>query len=147
MDILIHHAVHEDAEAIKKLNKEALGYDYPLELTYDKLKAALSDPKMRIYVAEINGKIAGYVHAQDYDVLYASHCKDILGLAVDPHYQRMGIGKELMKAVEAWAEETGADCVRLVSGVHRQKAHKFYQACGYECGKEQLNFKKILVRG
>lgn len=144
MNILIRKAELTDAQAIKMLNTESLGYDYPLDATYEKLKIALNDSSVRIFVAEVNHKVAGYVHAQNYDVLYSSHCKDILGLAVDPNCQRMGIGRELMKVVEAWAKETDADCVRLVSGASRLKAHQFYQACGYECGKQQLNFKKYI---
>lgn len=144
MDILIREAVLDDAQAIRKLNIESLGYDYPLDLTHEKLKSALSDPSIRVFVAELNDRIVGYVHAQDYDVLYSDHCKDVLGLAVDPHCQRLGVGRKLMMAVEIWAKETGADCVRLVSGAKRLNAHQFYQACGYECGKQQLNFKKYL---
>lgn len=144
MSILIRLANLNDAPAIRELNSKSLGYDYPLESTYDKLKTALDNPNIRIYIAEINDKVVGYVHAQNYDVLYASHCKDVLGLAVDSNCQRMGIGRELMKAIEIWAKDTGADFVRLVSGANRVKAHQFYQACGYNGGKQQVNFKKYI---
>lgn len=40
-----------------------------------------------------------------------------------------------------WAKETGASGIRLVSGMERSSAHEFYGHCGYNYGKQQLNFK------
>lgn len=68
--------------------------------------------------------------------------KNNMGIAVFSGYHRQGIGRALLQAVENWAKETGASCVRLVSGAERTGAHGFYQRCGYTDGKNQLNFKK-----
>lgn len=144
MEITVRQAVIEDALAIQKLNADSLHYEYPLESTLTKLRAALENERMRVYVAVYKNEVIGYVHAQDYDVLYAGHCKDVLGLATAKKCQRMGVGTMLMNAVEAWAKETGADCVRLVSGAGRTEAHQFYRTCGYDGGKQQINFKKQL---
>ena len=74
---------------------------------------------------------------------YFEPLKNILGIAVDPHFQRHGIGRALLRAAENWAEQTGAAGVRLVSGGERAGAHSFYRSCGYTCTKKQLNFKKM----
>lgn len=85
----------------------------------------------------------GYVHLADYDLLYADHMKNIMGIAVDPSCRRLGIGKKLLEAGESWAKETGADGVRLVSGETRTGAHALYRSLGYEGNKMQLNLKKL----
>ena len=142
MKITVRQAVIEDASAIQKLNADSLHYEYPLESTLTRLRAALENERMRVYVAVYKNEVIGYVHAQDYDVLYAGHCKDVLGLATAKRCQRMGVGTMLMNAVEAWAKETGAMGVRLSSGAEREQAHQFYRQCGYTGEKLQRRFIK-----
>lgn len=132
----------EDAEAIQTLNREELGYSFPLVDTQRKLEMLLHSGKDKIYVAEMDGTVVGYVHACDYDVIYFPHMKNIMGIAVSSQCRRLGIGKALLSKVEDWARESGAAGVRLVSGSERTEAHLFYKHCGYDTGKMQLNFKK-----
>lgn len=132
-----------DAEDLYKINTEEMGYDFSIEETRGKLLALVDSTKDKIYVAIVNNKVVGYIHANDYDVIYAPHMKNIMGIAVLQQYKRHGIGKALLDAVEAWARQTGAYGIRLVSGEIRTGAHEFYRYCGYEDGKRQLNFKKI----
>lgn len=80
----------------------------------------------------------------DYDLLYAPHYKNIMGIAVSPKYRRQGVGSSLLSAVEQWASETGAEAVRLCSGEERKGAHEFYKSLGYVNSKKQLNFSKKL---
>ena len=139
----VRRAKIEDAAAIAELNCDDLGYEYPLEKTTDKLEKALGREQEAIFVAEYSGKVVGYIHACDYDVLYAPHMKDVLGIAVSNASRKMGIGAALLEAVEQWARDTGASGIRLVSGNSRAGAHAFYRHCGYADGKKQLNFKKM----
>lgn len=133
-----------DADAIQKLSMSGLGYDYPIEKLRGKLKALLESQANCVLVAEFDGEVVGYIHAVDYDLLYADHCKNIMGIAVSPEHRRQGIGKALLSAVEQWAKATRADRVRLCSGEERISAHEFYKSCGYSCSKTQLNFSKNL---
>ncbi len=142
MEVKIRPAVPGDYEALARLNRESMGYDYPPEKTEEQLQKLLSDGKNGIFVAELEGRAVGYVHLCDYDLLYAGHMKNIMGIAVDPACRRMGIGSKLLAAGESWARETGADGVRLVSGETRVGAHAFYRSLGYEGNKMQLNLKK-----
>lgn len=144
MEVITRLCCIEDAAAIQKLNSEELGYSYPGDEMERKLEDLLADNKNRIYVAMIGGNIVGYVHACDYDVLYAPHMKNIMGIAVSSGCRRMGIGRALLRSVEEWAKNTGAVGIRLVSGSDRVGAHVFYHSCGYDSGKTQLNFKKYL---
>ena len=142
MELVIRDAVVEDAPAIAQLNRDGMGYDYPVERTREKLRACLGNPSHKILVAESEGVVVGYVHLEDYDTLYADSLKNILGIAVAESCRRQGVGKALLQAGEEWAASTGAAGVRLVSGESRKGAHAFYQTLGYTGNKLQRNFKK-----
>lgn len=142
MNYEIRECLLMDADQIYELNCSEMGYDYPKEETRLRIKNILESEQDKIYVAELGGSVVGYVHANDYNLIYAPAMKNIMGIAVDNMHKRMGIGKALLAAVEAWAKADGAKGVRLVSGETRKEAHIFYERCGYTGGKHQLNFKK-----
>lgn len=142
--VSIRCAMLADSSAVAELNRVAMGYDYPAAASAEKLKALINDDKNKILVAELNGRVVGYLHLADYDLLYADHMKNIMGIAVSPDCRRMGIGRLLLSAGEQWARETGASAVRLTSGETRKEAHDFYRSCGYFGNKMQLNMKKEL---
>ena len=142
MSFEIRECVLADAESIFELNRSEMGYDYSLEKTKQNIKELLLSAHDKIYVAVVDGIVVGYVHANDYKLIYAPAMKNIMGIAVSSKYKRMGIGKELLAEVEAWAKADGAKGVRLVSGATRKEAHMFYERCGYSGGKQQVNFKK-----
>lgn len=145
MNIQIRRCEITDTKAIHELNARELGYNYSEDKTRDNLAKLLESSRDRIYVAQINGNVVGYVHANDYDLIYASHMKNIMGIAVSNSFQKMGIGKALLTAVEHWAKNSGACGVRLVSGAARTDAHRFYHQCGYTGDKKQINLKKLFI--
>lgn len=98
---------------------------------------------MLVSVGE-NNIATGYIEASIYDTAYAETYVNIMALAVDEKFQGKGFGRLLLSAVEDWAKTQGAVGIRLESSTYRTEAHKFYEACGYECVKEHKNFKKIL---
>lgn len=140
----IRPARPQDAEAIARLSREALGYDCTAALVLQKLRAALKNPRERVFIAESGGAVAGYIHAADYDVLYCDTMKNVLGLAVSADCRRRGIGTALLGAVENWARETCVRFIRLNSGMTRAGAHDFYRQNGYTEEKAQLRFIKPL---
>ena len=144
MELVIRDAVVEDAPAIAQLNRDGMGYDYPVERTREKLRACLGNPSHKILVAESEGVVVSYVHLEDYDTLYADPRKNVWGIAGAEACPRQGVGKALPQAGEEWAASTGAAGVRLVSGESRKGAHAFYQTLGYTGNKLQRNFKKRL---
>lgn len=144
MERIIREAALADCSAITRLNREEMGYDYPREKTFVKLQACLANPAHRILVAEWGGEVVGYLHLEEYDVLYAGHMANVLGIAVSSAWRRQGVGRALLSAGEAWARSKGAVAVRLVSGEARKGAHAFYQNLGYTGNKLQRNFKKPL---
>ena len=140
---LIRECRIEDYTDLYELNKIEMGYDYQIELQKEKIRWLINSPKDKIYVAVIENKVVGYIHANDYDTIYAPSMKNIMGIAVSDNWKRHGIGRALLNSVEDWAKQTGAKGIRLVSGSSRTGAHAFYRSCGYFGDKLQLNLKKM----
>lgn len=143
MGYIIRELLMDDSEGIYLLNKNEMGYDYPFDETRERLSKLSESSVDRIFVA-VNGKeVIGYVHANDYDLIYFPHMKNIMGIAVADHWKRKGVGRALLQQVEVWAKETNAKGVRLVSGATRTAAHEFYHRCGYSGDKAQVNLTKM----
>lgn len=60
MEVKIRPAALGDYEALARLNRESMGYDYPPEKTKEQLTKLLSDSRNGIFVAEAAGKVVGY---------------------------------------------------------------------------------------
>ena len=139
----IRLAALEDISAIHFLNKDALHYDYPLKEAKQHLRYLLSSPTNRLFVAEIEEDVVGYVHAAEHISLYGPRLVNILALAIRSDVQRKGIGKALMEQAEHWANATGAAGIRLNSGESRTEAHRFYEHIGFKKIKNQTSFRKM----
>jgi GNAT superfamily N-acetyltransferase len=62
-------------------------------------------------------------------------------MAVSPSVQGLGVGKQLLTALENWAQQRGATLLELQA---RENALPFYTACGYTlCEKTHLLFGSI----
>ncbi len=143
MIVNIRKAMMADAQAIQTLNKNDLGYDYPLTEVKKKLDFILASDQDFIFVAEINQEVVGYIHLRRYELTYAPSLMDIMGIAVSKDYRRQGVGTALLEHSETWAKSYDVKGIRLVSSETRIDAHAFYQRLGYTGNKKQINFKKM----
>lgn len=140
---MIRQATLNDSAAICRICCEDLGYTCETETVQSKIKN-LDDSREVVFVAELNGTVVGFVHAEKYDLLYFETMVNILGLAVAGEYRHKGIGSLLMKQVEQWSADNHIHYIRLNSGSARSGAHAFYRAIGFADEKEQKRFiKKI----
>lgn len=140
-DNMIREATVDDCISICKICKNDLGYNCENELVKFRLEH-LDKNREVVFVAENNGVVVGFVHAETYNTLYFSSMVNVQGLAVDSEFRDKGYGKKLMFTVENWARSRGISFVRLNSGGERGTAHKFYRAIGYNNEKEQIRFMK-----
>ena len=143
LETVIRSAKINDAESINKINFAAFGYDYGVEETAKSLSAILGKAHLRIFVAEYDERVVGYIHGSDYSYTFSPPMKNLLTMAVLEEYRRLGIGLLLMTELEAWAREDGCAGIRLVSGYNRPEAHEFYHHCGFFDRKDQKNFVKL----
>ena len=143
VSMIIREARETDAADICRLNLHALGYDYGVEKTAQRLRLILANNANRVAVAVMGGQTVGYIHGAAYDCAYTDALKNILALAVDVDHRHCGIGRALLAHIEQWAVDDGCAGVCLVSGIDREGAHRFYEACGYRMRKQQKNFVKL----
>ncbi len=141
--LYIREAEDKDAVAICNISSNDLGYACEEKFVLQRITALDSNREV-VFVAEIDGAVAGYVHAEVYNLLYYESMVNILGLAVASDYRRKGVGKALMTRAEEWAKEKGIREIRLNSGGSRKEAHEFYRAVGFGDEKTQIRFVKSI---
>jgi|SRR5690606_31302422 GNAT superfamily N-acetyltransferase len=131
---LIRPAQAQDAAGVAALLGE-LGYPCEREEAAGRLHALAEDPDQRLLVADLHGELVGLVAL---DLMYylplgARTCR-ITALAVADSVRRQGVGRRLLREAEQFARQAGAARIELTSAQHREDAHAFYRACGYDCG-------------
>lgn len=134
-----------DSKEIKDICKNDLGYECDKQLVELRI-ANLDVNRECVFVADMDGELAGFVHVEKYDLLYSQSMANILGLAVSSKFRRRGLGKKLMCAAEEWAKNKGISVMRLNSGGTRKEAHMFYRNIGFSDEKEQLRFIKEIAK-
>ena len=145
MNVEIRKAVPSDFMAIAKIGREEMGYKESEDALVEKmLPKVLEKDYERVFVAVCDGAVAGFVHAEQYELLYYPAMVNILGLAVSSAYRRLGLASKLMAAVEDWSKACGIREIRLNSGMTRKGAHEFYRKIGFDDEKEQMRFLKTL---
>lgn len=144
MSASIRVAVSADAGEIAELGNQ-LGYDLGTPETAERIRRILSRNDQRVFVAEVNRVIVGWVHAIFAEYFESEAFVLIGGLVVDKRHRRQGIAGMLMASAEEWARERGCFVVRLTSSSTRTAAHRFYERIGYEHIKTQYAFIKTLA--
>ena len=139
--MIIREAKITDAGAICRISSNDLGYKCEEQFVKERLEKLDANREV-VFVAELDEMVAGYVHAEVYNLLYFESMVNILGLAVSSDCRRQGAGKALMKQVEEWARIRGIKEIRLNSGGTRKEAHEFYRAIGFDDEKVQIRFLK-----
>ncbi|MBI2189659.1 MAG: GNAT family N-acetyltransferase [Acidobacteria bacterium] len=135
-----------DAPAIARLTAQ-LGYDVPPSEVAARLARILAKHDHRFFVAERDGRPAGWLHAVVAEYVETGPFVNIAGLVVDRAYRGTGIGRLLMQHAEAWAGDRGCPVVRLWSSVGRTAAHRFYEHLGYTSIKTQYAFARAVDPG
>jgi GNAT superfamily N-acetyltransferase len=143
MSASIRIAVTADAGDIAQLGNQ-LGYDLGTPETAERIRRILLQNDQRVFVAEVNGALVGWVHAIFAEYFESGAFVLIGGLVVDKNHRRQGIAGMLMASAEEWARERGCSIVRLSSSSTRTQAHRFYEGIGYEHIKTQYSFIKSL---
>lgn len=131
-----------DAEALAQLCGE-LGYPATRQQIVCRLAAIEAAPGNGILVAEDGeGRVTGWLHVATAVSLTDDPCAEILGFVVSAPARGSGIGRDLLRAAEAWAHARGCERLRVRSRVERERAHRFYERAGYVRVKTQAVFGK-----
>ena len=132
--LVVRQANKEDTGALTHLMNE-LGYAAtPQEMT-QRLEAIFQHADYATWVACHEGEVVGMAGAS-HNLYYernGSYVR-ILALVTHTHYRRMGVADTLLRVVEAWARQLGANSLILNCGnrEERKAAHQFYRNRGFE---------------
>jgi len=140
--LLVRPAEAQDAAGVASL-LGVLGYPCDRAEAAERLRRVAEEADQQVLVADRHGCLVGLL-ALDfmyYLPLGARTCR-ITALAVAEGEQRRGLGRRLLREAEQRARAAGAARVELTSAVHREDAHAFYRACGYD--DSALRFLKRL---
>jgi ribosomal protein S18 acetylase RimI-like enzyme len=97
-------------------------------------------------VAVVDGEVAGYIKLGQATELDASrHVLMIRGLAVDPGYQRRGVGRALIDAAVEEAAARGVRRLTLRVLAPNVGARTLYESCGFEV--EGIQREEFLLDG
>ena len=139
MDIRL--AILKDAKTIAEV-ASALGYQNTVseELAIKRLERLLASSNDKVWVAELNGQLIGWLHAQHAFRAASADFIEILGLSVSDQARLKGAGRALVEQAKAWALSEKIT-LRVRTNDIRDGAKKFYTALGFSITKAQSVFQ------
>ncbi len=142
--VAVRNAAISDAHRVAELCG-VLGYPVTGDLMAERLARVLDDSEDTVLVAVLpSGKVIGWLHASERQLLEMGRYAEILGLVVDAAHRGLGVGRELIARAEAWTAARGLSDLHVRSNVVRLESHPFYQRLGYLKVKTQHAYRKAL---
>jgi GNAT superfamily N-acetyltransferase len=140
----IRRARKRDLDKITILNAQ-LGYPQPKEAVARHFRKISKDHRNHaIYVAVYSGTVVGWIHVYSHNLLTAGPLVEIGGLVVDESMRSRGVGADLLGEAELWAQHKGFTQVMVHTNIIRERAHRFYEKCGYKLLKQsQVYFRDL----
>lgn len=89
---------------------------------------AKEDPSRRYWIAELDGKMAGYVFFLDFNTSIPE-----LGVAVRSDLQGKGLGKHLVEFAQNTVKECGKGGIQLTTHVANLRGQSLYEMMGFVC--------------
>lgn len=101
------------------------------------IEGLLADPAVAVFVAEVDGHVAGMVYAltrtpAPLPIMAPRRYAVVDTLAVAKAFRRRGLARALMAAAEQWAIAQGAQDIELQVYEFNQGAQELYRTLGYE---------------
>ncbi len=139
----VRPAAAADADALAGLSTQ-LGYPMTPGEGRDRLAAIDGHPDHALLVADVDGRVLGWIQVSLTRVFETALQAEIAGLIVDAGARGGSIGSGLLREAEAWARSRGCEAIRVRSNVIRERAHGFYRRAGFDTIKTQHVFEKRL---
>ena len=129
-----------DSKAVAAL-LAVLGYTADAEQVLARLLALREWPDQEAFVADVAGVAVGLCQVQGVRLLASDGYAEVHALVVASAHQREGVGAALLSHARDWSHARGYARVRLHSGMHREAAHRFYEAAGFSRSKPNYAFE------
>ncbi len=134
----------EDAAAMAGLSSQP-GYPVSALALAERLAGILDrSDELVLVICRPDGTVRGWVHGAEQRFLEADRRCELLGLVVDSRSRRLGVGRQLVSAVEQWARRRGVGEISVRSNIVRAESHPFYERLGYQRTKTQHVYRKPL---
>ncbi len=111
-----------DLDQVVEIEKASMPSPWSRELFEAELKRDMA----RYFVAEEDGKVAGYMGYWE-----APQEAHIINLAVGPSYRNRGIGQKMMEYCMEFAKKKGAGLATLEVRESNEAARRMYEKCGF----------------
>ena len=118
-------------EDLERLEKECFSTPW----SFDSLVSELSNPLAVFRVAEIGGRVAGYVGM--HHIVEEGY---ICNIAVFPQFRRLGAAAMLMEELFSYAKENGMATISLEVRESNAAARELYEKFQFEVAGERKNF-------
>jgi diamine N-acetyltransferase len=107
-------------------------------------RGLLTDEDVGLFVAEVNERAVGFVHAFIRDtpaipILVPRRVAIVNSLGVKSDYRGGGIGRMLMHRIDEWAMVKGAVAIELNVHEFNRGAISFYRKLGYDTVSEKMS--------
>lgn len=126
--IRVRQFISSDMERIEEIEKSSSRYVTPsslLSLYYEIIPECF-------LIAEVDGKVVGYIIANLRKSRDGKEEGHILAIAVDPAYRRRKIGVNLIKQIIDVFKDKGIERLSLEVKVNNMPARRFYLSLGFE---------------
>jgi (aminoalkyl)phosphonate N-acetyltransferase len=122
-----------------------LGYPVTTEAMTQRILRRAETPSRAVFVALVDGVVAGWVDVGVTDHLQNEPYGEIGGLVVSEARRSAGVGAALVLRAEQWIRGQDLERVTVRSQIKRERAHGFYLRQGYERVKTSAVFSKVLA--
>ncbi len=135
----IREAKIADFKSIERISV-SLGYEKSAsQVARERLLNVLNSKQDRLWLAEMNDEIVGWLHAFHTLRIASPALIEIGGIAVSAENRKKGIGWALISMAKEWAAESGL-ALRARCNSCRHDTHAFYKAVDFIKTKEQYVF-------
>ena len=140
----IETARPEHAGEIARLSGE-LGYPATADEIAQRLASLSAASHAYVAVAAApDGRLLGWMVVERHCCLESGEEAELAGLVVSSDARRLGVGRALVAAAEAWTRAAGFAKLRVRSNVLRVESHALYRGIGFVPVKTQHTYEKLL---
>ena len=113
---------------IEELDVQLTSHDYPEESRHAFSIEKLLNENVAFFVTRYQGQVAGCGGIKLFGVEFG----EIKRMFVRPNFRRLGLGKEMLNHLAAYAQRNDVCLLRLETGIHQVEAIGLYERMGFQ---------------